>query len=137
VATTTKASRDHAIERWHLPHWMEDVEVDFEPLGRRLTARVEAGGAPVAELTVSDHSWQEVSHLYQSFMKDDSGAYLASITMAGEQTEHEEETGRIRLFEHPFNKDLVISEIYEHPFRELWMRNGVQTFEPLVTLQMV
>ena len=36
VATTTKAAREHAIERWHLPHWMDDVKVDFEPReGRR------------------------------------------------------------------------------------------------------
>jgi hypothetical protein len=137
VGTTTKAARDHAIERWHLPHWMEDVEMRFEPAGRSLTARVAVGGAPVAELTVGDHSWQKVSHLYQSFMRDDSGAYLASITMEGEQSEHEEETGRITLYDHPFNKDLVISEIYEQPFRELWMRQGMQTFEPLVTLQTV
>ena len=27
VGTTTKAAREHAIERWHLPHWMEDVEM--------------------------------------------------------------------------------------------------------------
>jgi hypothetical protein len=137
VATTTKAARDHAIERWHLPHWMEDVAIRFEPQGRTLTARVEAGGAPVAELSIGDHSWQPVSHLYQSFMKDDAGAYLAHITMQGEQSEHEEETGRVKLHDHPFNKDLVISEIYEQPFRELWMRNGVQTFEPLKTLQTV
>jgi hypothetical protein len=135
VATTTKAARDHAIERWHLPHWMEDVDLQFEPAGRSLTARVSAGGEPVAELTIGDHSWQPVSHLYQSFMKDDSGAYLAHITMEGEQSEHEEETGRIKLYDHPFNRDLVISEIYEQPFRELWMRAGRQTFEPLKTLQ--
>jgi hypothetical protein len=135
VATTTKAARDHAIERWHLPHWMEDVGIRFEPQGRSLTAKVEAGGAPVAALTIGDHSWQPVSHLYQSFMKDDSGAYLASITMEGQQSEHEEETGRLKLHDHPFNKDLVISEIYEQPFRELWMRDGMQTFEPLKTLQ--
>jgi Acetoacetate decarboxylase (ADC) len=137
VATTSKAARDHAIERWHLPHWMEDVGIRFEPQGRSLTAKIEAGGAPVAELTIGDHSWQPVSHLYQSFMKDDKGAFLAHITMQGEQSEHEEETGRIKLHEHPFNRDLVISEIYEQPFRELWMRNGVQTFEPLKTLQTV
>jgi len=137
VATTTKAARDHAIERWHLPHWMEDVGIRFEAQGRSLTAKVEAGGAPVAELTIGDHSWQPVSHLYQSFMKDDTGAFLAHITMQGEQSEHEEETGRIQLREHPFNRELAISEIYEQPFRELWMRNGVQTFEPLKTLQTV
>jgi hypothetical protein len=135
VGTTTKAARDHAIERWHLPHWMEDVEMRFEPAGRSLTARVSVGGAPVADLTVGDYSWQSVSHLYQSFMKDDAGAYLAHITMQGEQSEHEEETGRLKLYDHPFNRDLVLSEIYEQPFRELWMRSGQQTFEPLKTLQ--
>jgi hypothetical protein len=135
VGTTTKAARDHAIERWHLPHWMEDVEMSFAGDGHKLTARVKADGASVAELTITDHSWQPVSHLYQSFMRDDSGAYLANITMEGQQSEHEDETGRIALFDHPFNKDLMISEIWEQPFRELWMRQGVQTFEPLVQLQ--
>jgi len=135
VATTTKAARDHAIERWHLPHWMEDVEVRFDQQGKALRAGVEVDGSPVAELTITDHSWDAVSHLYQCFMRDDSGAYLASITMEGQQCEHEEETGLLQLFEHPFNKELAISEIYEHPFREMWMREGKQTFDPLIQLQ--
>jgi len=137
VGTTTKAARDHAVERWHLPHWMEDVDVRFDRQGKAVTARVEVDGSPVADLTITDHSWNPVSHLYQAFMKDDRGAYLASITMEGQQSEHEEETGRIQLHEHPFNKDLVISEIYEQPFREMWMREGQQTFEPLIQLQTV
>jgi hypothetical protein len=135
VATTTKAARDHAIERWHLPHWMEDVEVAFSQDGSRITAKVAGDGAPVAELTISDHSWNPVSHLYQSFMKDDHGAYLANIIMEGDQSEHEEETGRLVLHDHPFNRDLIISDVYELPFRELWMRKGVQTFDPLIQLQ--
>ena len=135
VATTTKAARDHAIERWHLPHWMEDVEVAFSQDGSRITAKVAGDGAPVAELTISDHSWNPVSHLYQSFMKDDHGAYLANIVMEGDQSEHEEETGRLVLHDHPFNRDLIISDVYELPFRELWMRKGVQTFDPLIQLQ--
>jgi acetoacetate decarboxylase len=137
VATTTKAARDHAIERWHLPHWMDDVEIDFEPQGKTLSARVRVDGAPVADLTITDHSWNPVSHLYQSFMRDESGSYLANILMEGDQSEHEEETGRVKLYEHPFNKDLVISEIYEQPFREVWMRAGRQTFDPLIQLQTV
>jgi hypothetical protein len=67
-------------------------------------------------------------------MKDDEGAFLASILMEGEQSEHEEETGRLLLHDHPFNADLDISEVYEEPFRELWMRSGSQTFDPLVRL---
>jgi hypothetical protein len=136
VATTTRAARDHAIERWHLPHWMEDVRVRFERPGGRVSAQVaSAEGEPLAELTISDHSWSPVSHLYQSFMRDEQGAYLANIVMEGSQSEHEEETGRLVLHDHPFHKDLVISEVYEVPFRELWMRDGLQTFDPLIQLQ--
>lgn len=136
VGTTTKAARDHAIERWHLPHWMEDVEIDFERGPGKLGARVRAGGAPVADLNVYDHSWSPVSHLYQSFMKDDSGAYLAHIEMQGEQSEHEDERGSLKLYDHPFNSGLVIEDVLDTPFREIWMRNGQQLFDPLKQLQL-
>jgi len=135
VATTTKAARDHAIERWHLPHWMEDVAVDFKRGSGQIMVRVAADGEPVAELTVSQHSWNPVNHLYQSFMKDADGAYLANIVMEGEQSEHEEESGHLVLHDHAFNKDLVIAEVYEEPFREIWMRRGSQTFDPLTHLK--
>ncbi len=135
VATTPKAAREHAIERWHLPHWMSDVEIDFEPGPGRATARVRADGAPVADLTITEHSWSPVSHLYHSFMRDNDQTYLAHITMEGSQSEHEDEKGLIKLYDHPFNQSLQISEVYETPFRELWMREGMQTFEPLVELE--
>jgi Acetoacetate decarboxylase (ADC) len=135
VATTTKAAREHAIERWHLPHWMEDIGMAFVPGEHRLTARVTVEGAPVAELTITDHSWSPVAHLYQSFMKDSSGTYLAKILMEGGQSEHEEEIGQLRLFDHPFHGPLSIPDVSELPFRELWMRDGLQTFEPLLQIQ--
>jgi hypothetical protein len=135
VATTTRAAREHAIERWHLPHWMEDVEIDLDrSLPGRTTARVKADGSLALELTVTEHSWQPVSHLYQSFQKDDSGAYLASILFEGEKSEHEDEKGAIVLHDNAFNKDIVVSEVYETPFRELWMRRGCQLFDPLAQL---
>jgi hypothetical protein len=138
VATTTKAARDHAIERWHLPHWMDDISLEFDRQPRRITARVAtADGEPVAELSISDHSWGPVSHLYQSFMKDGQGAYLANILMEGLQSEHEEETGGLVLREHAFNEDLTIPDVHDVPFRELWMRDGRQTFDPLIQLQTV
>ena len=135
VATTTRAAREHAIERWHLPHWMEDVAIEFdrsEP--GRTTARVKAEGSLALEMTVTEHSWQPVSHLYQSFQKDDTGTYLANILFEGEKSEHEDEKGRIALHDNAFNKDVVISEVYETPFRELWMRRGCQLFDPLAQL---
>ncbi len=134
VATTTKAAREHAIERWRLPHWMEDVEIAFERSPKRIVASVKAEGTLACELAVTEHSWKPVSHLYQSFQKDDSGLYLANIVFEGSMSEHEEESGSIVLHENAFNRDLVLSEVYETPFRELWMRDGCQLFDPLVRL---
>ena len=41
----------------------------------------------------------------------------------------------MKLYDHPFNKELSISDVYDVPFRELWMRDGLQTFEPLDQLE--
>jgi hypothetical protein len=68
-------------------------------------------------------------------MRDNDTTYLAHITMEGSQSEHEDEKGLIKLYDHPFNQPLQISEVYEVPFRELWMRSGMQTFQPLVELE--
>src|SRR4029077_16998414 len=70
VATTTKAARDHAIERWHLPHFMEDVDIVFDREKDHLAVHVKADGAPVADMTIYQYEWHPVSHLHQSFMKD-------------------------------------------------------------------
>jgi hypothetical protein len=112
---------------------MDDVEVDLEPGdgGRALTARVKAEGSLALEMTITDHSWHEVSHLYQSFQQDDDGRYMCNILFEGEKSEHEEETGRVQLYDHPFNKDIEVSEVFEQPFREMWMRKGHQLFDPL------
>jgi hypothetical protein len=134
VATTTGAARQHAIERWRLPHWMEDVEVDFTRSPGKLVAKVRAEGAQVLEMAITDHSWQPVSHLYQSFQKDDTGLYLANILFEGEKSEHEEETGGIVLQESAFNREIVLSEVYDKPFREIWMRKGCQLFDPLTRI---
>ena len=136
VATTTRASREHAIARWHLPHWMEDVRIDWQNGGNAMTAKVctDADGEAVAELSITDHAWSPVSQMFQAFMKDEQAAYLATMVFDGQQSEHEDEKGRLVLFDHPFHRELQISEVYDVPFREMWMKAGVQTFDPLITL---
>jgi hypothetical protein len=115
---------------------MEDVQIEFDRsapgVGKAMVK--DQAGAPIADLTVAAHAFAPVNHLYQSFMSDDSGKYLASIIMEGEQSEHEDEKGSIVLHDHDFNKALSIEDVYEIPFRELWMRSGRQTFDPLKTL---
>jgi hypothetical protein len=112
---------------------MEDVEIDLAPGDQRMEARVSVRGALVAELCVVDHSWQTVRHLYQSFMRESDENYLANIWMEGQQSEHEEESGYLRLHEHPFQGSLALPDVADVPFREVWMRDGMQTFEPLIS----
>jgi hypothetical protein len=132
LGTTTRASREHAIERWHLPHWPDDVMLRFVPAEGSLGMSLEVEGSPAVEMTITEYTWQPATHLYQCLMQDESGAYMSSITMRGEFTEHEEETGRLRLHDHPFNKEIMLAEVSETPFREIWYRDGVQSFHGLV-----
>jgi hypothetical protein len=133
VGTSTPAARNHAITTWHLPHWMEDLDVQIAAGEGRIEARVSAAGAPVADLSVAEHSWEPVKHLYQSFMMDGDQLYVADIRMDGTQSEHEDEAGRLELYEHPFHGALSRADVSDVPFREVWMRDGVQVIENLVS----
>ena len=135
LGTSTPQSRAHAIERWHLPHYMADVGVSVTEAPGKIDIRVHERGRPILDFGVTRHQWSDVNHLYQAFMNDGSGEYKVDIHMQGRFTEHEEETGHLELHEHPMCEKLRAGEIETYPFRELWMQKGVQTFEELESLQ--
>ena len=137
LGTSTRASREHAIERWHLPHYMADVAVDFVEKDSELDVRVREGKRPILDYSVVDHHWEKADDLYQSFMSDKSAAFKVDIHMRGSFSEHEEEEGHLVLHEHPMTEQLEAPEIEDVPFRELWMKDGMQTFEELETLATV
>lgn len=135
VGTTTKASRDHAIELWHLPHFMHDIEVAFAVGEHDIQVAAAHGGRPILEMRVTDYQWDTVEHHYQAFEHDAAGSYMASMAMHGQFSENEEERGLISLHAHDFTTGLQLEGVNTTPFRELWMRDGVQTFQPLETLR--
>lgn len=134
LGTSTAESRAHALERWHLPHHMADINIDFSEENGSLTVAVREGDAPIVDFTVTEHEWAVVDHLYQCNMKDDSGRYKVDIHMQGNFCEHEEERGSLTLHDHPMCAGLDAAEITDYPFRELWMKRGRQLFEKLETL---
>ncbi len=134
VGTSTEASRLHAIERWHLPHYMSDIRVEFEEKDGQMKVHAHEKGRPILDLAVSAHKWTKVNHLYQAFTVDSPRRFKADIHMEGEFTEHEEESGEIVIHPHPMCEPLLNADVASYPFRELWMKNGVQTFEELQTL---
>ena len=133
VGTSTEASREHAIERWHLPHYMKDLDITFEGEEGEVTVSVRDGDQPVLVLTVTDFDFEEARNVYSCFTVDDSERYKVNIFMEAPHTEHEEERGSLALYEHPMTAGLTIEDIETYPFREEWYRTGMQTFERLVS----
>ena len=137
VGTSTEASRLHAIERWHLPHHMANLDIVMEEHPDRMDVRVREGDRPVLDFTVTRHEFQDCRNLYNAYMVDldgGPGRYKANIYMEAPHSEHEEETGSVTLYEHPMTSSLSIDEVNTYPFREQWYREGLQTFEPLMRL---
>lgn len=131
VGTSTEASREHAIERWHLPHYMKDIDLTLTPLDGRMRVEVREGDAPILDMEITDYRSATVDHLYQSFMVNAGHRFKVDIHMRGPHSEHEEESGLLKLYEHPMTSGLDLDEVATCPFREQWMTNGVQVFEEL------
>lgn len=129
VGTSTEASRQHAIDRWHLPHHMEDLNFDFQESGGRMTVSVREGESPVLRLTLTDHEFHPVVNPYHCFMMNGEERLKVNLYMDAPHSQHEEETGELVLFEHPMTRGLTLPEVSSYPFREEWYQAGVQTFE--------
>lgn len=134
VGTTTQDSREHAIARWHLPHFMADIDMAFAVGDKDIKVAASHAGAPILDLHITDYEWHPVEHHYQAFMHDTTGSYMASMALRGAFSENEEERGSIELHAHAFTQGLDLEGVNTTPFRELWMRDGTQTFDPLDTL---
>lgn len=131
LGTTTRESREHAIERWHLPHYMQDIGLNWERGDGHVTIHATDHGNPMVDMTITEHEWSNVEHRYQSFMNDDEGAYTSTIIMAGSFSENEEERGGITIYSQGMTDLIDHWDVTTTPFRELWMREGKQTFHPL------
>lgn len=133
VGTSTAESRAHAIERWRLPHYMKDVDVDFAEGDGKITVTMTDDDAPVLELVVTEFRWGAAANNYTCFTVNPEDHFKVNILMEAEHSEHEEETGSLTLYEHPMTEGLTIDDVHTYPFREEWYRKGTQTFDPMVS----
>jgi len=134
VGTTTEASRRHAIERWHLPHYMQNVEINFNESDECMEVNVLDGADPVLDLVVTRHAYEPSNNLYNAFTVDGDDRFKANIYMKAPHSEHEEERGSLTLYDHEMTAGITIDDVNTYPFREQWYQEGLQTFEPLETL---
>lgn len=139
LASTNRETREHAIDLWHLPHFNEDIYIEFTEHdgGRGISGQVYCHrGEPIVELSVSTAGkWASSYQLYQSFQGDESGDYVGIMDMQGSLNEHEERTGTVSLHEkHRFFDRLDLSDMDTLLCREMWMRDGVESYHDLLGL---
>lgn len=134
VATSTEAAREHAIARWHLPHIMKDLQIDFIESEGQMKVEVRDDGAPVLDLVVTEFESVPARNQYSVFTVGDDERFKVNIYMDAPHSEHEEERGRLTLYDHPFMGGVDPTEVDSYPFREEWYKKGLQTFEELETL---
>lgn len=135
VATTSERSREHSTETWRLPRYPGEVEVFFQDLGSRINVYAYESGEPIVDFTVSCRKWNPVDQAYQSFMSGDEKAFRVDFHLRGPMSVHEEERGLVRIHRHPLFEGIDREEIETIPFRELWMKDGVQVFEEIETFE--
>ena len=118
VGTTTKASRDHAIELWHLPHFMDDIDIKFNVGEHEITVSAAHGGSKILDMRITDYEREPVEHYYQAFEHDKTGTYMATMAMNAQFSENEEERGSSR-FTAAFTRDWKSRRRNSTPFRDL------------------
>lgn len=132
VATTTELGRREGIERWKLPHLMRDIDVEFTNGEEEISIAVSTDEGPILEMSATSHTFEPADLLFHSFVSDDEGNFKSNLTMRSEgYSEHEFERGSLTLHEHEMTQGLTIDEIADYPFREQWMKRGVEIFAPL------
>lgn len=129
IGVTTAAAREHGMERWHLPHYMNDVEVQLIESDDELIVQVRDEGCPVLDLSVTSFPPEPDRLLFHCFMMKGEQRFKVNLFMEGSHSEHEEEAGSLVLHEHAMTQRLTLDEVEDYPFREQWFHGGVQTFE--------
>jgi hypothetical protein len=135
VATNSPQSRDHSSEVWRLPQYPGQLEIFFQDLGGRINVYAYESGEPIVDFTVSCRKWNPVDQAYQSFMGGGERSFRVDFHLRGPMSVHEEERGHIRMHPHPLWTGIERDEIENIPFRELWMKDGVQVFEEIETFE--
>lgn len=133
-ATSSAASRKHLADTLRIPTYPEDIDAQFIERPDRIRVRISSGGAPVVDVTVTQHEWHSTTHLLQSHMIDGDVRLKADVQITGRYTMHEQERGRLQLHPHPMTSALTLDEVTPYPFREHWLKEGFELFHPLETL---
>ncbi len=132
LAATTQVARQHAIDLWHLPHYLADVDiqVDAPPEASTASARVtDAEGRPVLALQVTRaQPFRAARRRYESFQRDASGLHVGTFEIHGELAESEDGGGALEVWDHPLHARPLALRASRSPLVTAWVRDGMESY---------
>lgn len=131
AAASSDEARRHLCDVRRIPTWPHTISAQFIERADRIRVRMDAQGAPVVDVTVTEHVWQPSSHLLQTHMMDGEQRLRADLHITGHYTMHEHEEGQMTLFAHPMTAAIQLDELSPTPFREHWLKEGTERFDPV------
>ena len=134
AATSGEESRRHLANTLRIPTSPNDSDAQFIERPDQIQVRIRSGGAPVVDVTVTQHEWHPTTHLLQSHMVDGDLRLKADVQISGHYTMHEQERGNLKLHPHEMTSALTLDEVSAYPFREHWLKEGFELFHPVETL---
>ncbi|MDT8340372.1 MAG: hypothetical protein RQ751_02580 [Longimicrobiales bacterium] len=134
AATSSAESRDLLVRERHFPTHEEPIEARFLERSDHTRVQVLCQGDPVVDMTVTLHKWRNTTHYFHSLMMDGERRLKADVRITGRYSMHEQEQGSLTLHPHAITRDLTLEEVSQSPFREHWLKEGVESFSPLETL---
>ena len=135
VATSTEMGRREGVDRWKLPHLARNVQVVLTEGDGEISAVASSDGEPILELIGTSLLFEPAELLFHTFTSDAGVAFKSDVTLQGEcYSEHEFERGSLVIHPHEVTEGLTMAEIADVPFREQWMKKGVEVFAPPETI---
>ncbi len=133
LASTTAIAAQMSHDRFKLPFVSETVEMEFESNGDTHSVKASQNGKPVLNLSVkhiSKYVLAQETRYYQCFIRE-NGLCKTDFELFGDLCEHEEQTAKLELFDHPLCND--VAEALEDllPIREMSFSSGHEIMWPL------
>lgn len=128
LVTNTLDSRDHAAGSWYLPARPKPYGLRFSRDGERRSVDLYDEGTPVLSLSVKHNPTWERDRLYQVFTRSDGRLHRVALSVEGSVSEHNEETGRLTLYDHPIADRLADLVADDEALFEQSMDDGLERF---------
>ncbi len=135
IATNTDNSKIHAISNYKLPHYMKNIEIDFDidASKKKLICKENNDVFMNIELDINDkHDKSQEYH--QSFVFDNNKLFLSNININSLMAESQDGRGNVFFNKHSFFKDIEIDEINNIPYLERHAYNGIETMSSLISI---